>query len=669
MKSRKIYPNKNMHEMDEATLFKVALDYYTTQRREKLHATRLELLKKMKIAEEDAEKLRDGRFSEIPMNRLTVYRKRCRAFGIADIIGEQLKLDPLPPATETENQTIRESLTVPEFLNRSIGDEITDPNGGRWFPLRGTFRDVFGYKSEADEQNAISEFLNAQAFLCRRIGTEFPEDETSSLDTSSSVRTHPEDPPIPVSPECPESSMMEPVVVEVTETASKAPASPSADPLSTQAHPTKLLLPRHNPAPLSPCSSSALVSDTDTLASPPVGQSHTSSPSVGQSDPQSPSLRPSARRARNKRSRKSIIQTTASMTSGDLDHALSPVVSECGTTDDGTTNSAALLDVTLARRWRRGLLSALSTVCSHRHAYVFMHPVTEDIAPGYSSVVYEPVDLTSLRRRLEAALASLASGSATSATVPSPKQLLIDAATRFIRDLMLMFVNARMYNSSNHEVHKMAGDMFNDVIGESINIASPPRKRHQSSSSDLSQRLKALTSIDVTKDEREGKVRDVCRKAIWSLSSCKPGHGIEQLMDGSTDTFWQSDGPQPHCVTIQFPQKTALTRLCLYTDYKADESYTPSRLAVRVGNTIHDLIELVEIELHEPTGWSVLPLVWLDGSPVRTFMLQLAVLANHQNGRDTHLRAIRLHSPIEPRGLDVLSPFEFQDGRVFTSFR
>lgn len=142
------------------------------------------------------------------------------------------------------------------------------------------------------------------------------------------------------------------------------------------------------------------------------------------------------------------------------------MVSECGTTDDGTTTTSSLLDVTLARRWRRSLLSALSTVCSHRHAYVFMHPVTEDIAPGYSSVVFEPVDLTSLRRRLEAALASLTGGSTTSATVTSPKQVLIDAATGFIRDLMLMFVNARMYNSSNHEVHKMAGDMFNDVIGE-----------------------------------------------------------------------------------------------------------------------------------------------------------------------------------------------------------
>jgi anaphase-promoting complex subunit 10 len=28
-------------------------------------------------------------------------------------------------------------------------------------------------------------------------------------------------------------------------------------------------------------------------------------------------------------------------------------------------------------------------------------------------------------------------------------------------------------------------------------------------------------------------------------------------------------------------------------------------------------------------------------------MLQLAVLSNHQNGRDTHLRQIRIHSPVD----------------------
>ncbi|CAH8446176.1 unnamed protein product [Heterobilharzia americana] len=73
------------------------------------------------------------------------------------------------------------------------------------------------------------------------------------------------------------------------------------------------------------------------------------------------------------------------------------------------------------------------------------------------------------------------------------------------------------------------------------------------------------------------KVRDVCEHAVWSLSSCKPGHGIDQLLSESTDTFWQSDDPQPHCVNIQFPRKMILSKLCLYTDYKVDESYTPSK--------------------------------------------------------------------------------------------
>ena len=55
------------------------------------------------------------------------------------------------------------------------------------------------------------------------------------------------------------------------------------------------------------------------------------------------------------------------------------------------------------------------------------------------------------------------------------------------------------------------------------------------------------------------------------------GFGVDQLIDGSLDTYWQSDGPQPHLINIQFRRKTTITDICLYADYKADESYTPSR--------------------------------------------------------------------------------------------
>uniref|UniRef100_A0A673LWK2 Anaphase-promoting complex subunit 10 n=1 Tax=Sinocyclocheilus rhinocerous TaxID=307959 RepID=A0A673LWK2_9TELE len=80
--------------------------------------------------------------------------------------------------------------------------------------------------------------------------------------------------------------------------------------------------------------------------------------------------------------------------------------------------------------------------------------------------------------------------------------------------------------------------------------------------------------------------------AVWSLSSCKPGFGVDQLRDDNLETYWQSDGSQPHLVNIQFRRKTTVKMLCIYADYKSDESYTPSKISVRVGNNFHNLQEI-----------------------------------------------------------------------------
>ena len=38
-------------------------------------------------------------------------------------------------------------------------------------------------------------------------------------------------------------------------------------------------------------------------------------------------------------------------------------------------------------------------------------------------------------------------------------------------------------------------------------------------------------------------LREIGREALcWQLSSAKPGNGVEQIRDQSTDTYWQSDG-------------------------------------------------------------------------------------------------------------------------------
>lgn len=49
--------------------------------------------------------------------------------------------------------------------------------------------------------------------------------------------------------------------------------------------------------------------------------------------------------------------------------------------------------------------------------------------------------------------------------------------------------------------------------------------------------------------------REIGHMAVWSVTSAKPGNGVELLRDGREDTYWQSDGTQPHLVNVQFQKK------------------------------------------------------------------------------------------------------------------
>ncbi|KAJ1625798.1 anaphase-promoting complex, subunit 10/DOC domain-containing protein [Pavlovales sp. CCMP2436] len=173
-----------------------------------------------------------------------------------------------------------------------------------------------------------------------------------------------------------------------------------------------------------------------------------------------------------------------------------------------------------------------------------------------------------------------------------------------------------------------------------------------------------------------GAPSEVGDQAVWSLSTAKPGNGVDQLRDASTETYWQSDGPQPHLVNIQFHKKTRVQEIAIYTDYKLDESYTPSKISIRAGTNFHDLQQIKVEELLEPSGWTTISLMQPpshdDGlsegeralEPLRTYFIQLAVLANHQNGRDTHIRQIRVYSPRSRTSNDMALPdmntLEFQ---------
>ncbi|RKP21598.1 galactose-binding like protein [Rozella allomycis CSF55] len=102
--------------------------------------------------------------------------------------------------------------------------------------------------------------------------------------------------------------------------------------------------------------------------------------------------------------------------------------------------------------------------------------------------------------------------------------------------------------------------------------------------------------------------RDIGDQAHWMLSSRKMGFGVENLRDDQVETFWQSDGNQPHLINIMFSRKTSVYALAVYLDYRQDESYTPQKILVRAGYTYHDLQDVCQKEFNEPCGWTLFPL-------------------------------------------------------------
>jgi anaphase-promoting complex subunit 10 len=112
---------------------------------------------------------------------------------------------------------------------------------------------------------------------------------------------------------------------------------------------------------------------------------------------------------------------------------------------------------------------------------------------------------------------------------------------------------------------------------------------------------------------------------------------------------WQtsrSDGTQPHNLTVYFVKKVGIREIRFYVDYDQDESYTPTRIIFRSGTSENNLIKFAAMDLANPKGWQKVPLDGVGGGPdgntLFCWVLQMSITENHQNGKDTHLRGIKI---------------------------
>lgn len=157
-----------------------------------------------------------------------------------------------------------------------------------------------------------------------------------------------------------------------------------------------------------------------------------------------------------------------------------------------------------------------------------------------------------------------------------------------------------------------------------------------------------MNSQLLLKNYTQGNLPDIGNDAIWSVSSCKREFPISNLRDNNIDTYWQSDGNQPHTITCQFRSRQQVVGILLYADSKSDESYTPSHITIKAGNDFNDLVNVVtDFKTNEPKGWIPISIKNSFGNPLRTWMLQIVVTQNIQSGRDSHLRMIAVLGPGE----------------------
>ncbi|VBB31348.1 unnamed protein product [Acanthocheilonema viteae] len=90
------------------------------------------------------------------------------------------------------------------------------------------------------------------------------------------------------------------------------------------------------------------------------------------------------------------------------------------------------------------MVTAWRMVSSHRHAAIFAHPVSDRDARGYSKTVKSRMDLSTLKKQLDGGNLS--------------------GMNDFKRNVLLMFANAVMFNSTGHDVNHYAKEMAVDTL-------------------------------------------------------------------------------------------------------------------------------------------------------------------------------------------------------------
>ncbi|WUR03528.1 anaphase-promoting complex subunit 10 [Vairimorpha necatrix] len=120
------------------------------------------------------------------------------------------------------------------------------------------------------------------------------------------------------------------------------------------------------------------------------------------------------------------------------------------------------------------------------------------------------------------------------------------------------------------------------------------------------------------------------------LSSYKKNNSLKELISNEMSEYWATDDSLPHGIQIKFHKLTYVEEIRLFLSFSQDDSYTPKEIEIRTGMTLSTMESILVVTLMEPEG-----LLSLSVKQV-CFYLQIIILSNHQEGKDSHIRNLKI---------------------------
>ncbi|RVD82176.1 uncharacterized protein DFL_006610 [Arthrobotrys flagrans] len=154
---------------------------------------------------------------------------------------------------------------------------------------------------------------------------------------------------------------------------------------------------------------------------------------------------------------------------------------------DMSVNATPTSSTPAVKKFAQRANPLLNNVSAHRYANLFMKPVDERLAPGYSRIVYKPQDIKSIRALIKAGASQNSTGTPTLTPTPTadnpsmsfgttpstPTTSVVNApmnakgaitnSSQLEKEIWRMFANAVMYNKSSSQVAQEAREMARDI--------------------------------------------------------------------------------------------------------------------------------------------------------------------------------------------------------------